>query len=117
LRLVPLGDEELIRRMATAGNLATRALGAGQDARGLADELVVVGSTTARMMLEELVSAWSREMPMDALDWMVANQASVTTSMNVRTARSLASSNVAMAIELTNRIPIGIRPIWVAEVA
>jgi hypothetical protein len=103
--------------MSTSETLATSALAAGQDPRRLADELAGWTNAASIPALEELISAWIRDMPDDALTWMTENDAVLTNMMRLRAARSLATSDVETAARVTSRVPAASRSVWIAEVA
>lgn len=101
-----------------AWSLTESALEGQQTPQALADALVQRGEPQfTSTLLESLITQWIIADPDDAVPWMLNNQTYVNADSWPRLSRSVVTRDIAIAVELVERVPREFQGEWLAGVA
>ncbi len=97
--------------------MADAALRSGQSPASLANSLAARGEPDADNLLSRVMQRWTMREPESAVAWLAGNEAHVTDALTSAMVGQLAFDDVALAAELTGRVPPNARDQWLDAVA
>ncbi len=113
LALLHTGDARSVARLFSARTLATAGTAAVRD---IADLLLDAGDAQ-QPAVSRLMASWTQMDPESALAWVLENRTRFEPRFVADLASGVASSEVALAANVVDSLPLNIRGEWITEVA